>query len=725
MATYFHGNSDIQAPDGGLQTLVLMNPGGYIPYSDTPPPPSATGNLIFLNSAANSLTQHHPNISHAPQSHQQTTQQFVTAIPSPHHHHHHHQQDPNNSQQPMQQQTQQHDFSALHGFMPRVQYNLWNSPDQSAAARETPRSQQQGGLSLTLSSQQLGGFGSFRSDREIPSPVQTQGQGPAVSGEDMRVSGGSSSSVSVVTNGVPGIQSVLLSSKYLKAAQELLDEVVNVGNEMRNEPFSKKGTNSSQQSKPAGESSAAASGDGSPIAAGETSGKRASELTPAERQEIQMKKAKLITMLDEVEQRYRQYHHQMQIVISSFEQAAGIGSARTYTALALQTISKQFRCLKDAITGQIRAANKSLGEEDCLNGAGKIEGSRLKYVDHHLRQQRALQQLGMIQQNAWRPQRGLPERSVSVLRAWLFEHFLHPYPKDSDKHMLAKQTGLTRSQVSNWFINARVRLWKPMVEEMYLEEIKEHEKNGSAEKNSKSNEDSDSKSTTPKEKSPAVDNQTGSFNSKQENSIAQFVPSAISMSTSSTSPTGINNHRNHSGFSLIGSSELDGITQGSPKKQRNTETLPSPNSYPSINMDVKPGKITNEQISMKFGEDQRQSRDGYSFMGNQTNFIGGFGQYPIAEIGRFDAEQFAPRYSGNGVSLTLGLPHCENLSLAGAHQAFVPNQGIQLGRRVDIGEQNEFGAMNSPTPHSSAAFENINIQNPKRFAAQLLPDYVA
>ncbi|KAF1872613.1 hypothetical protein Lal_00016449 [Lupinus albus] len=30
-------------------------------------------------------------------------------------------------------------------------------------------------------------------------------------------------------------------------------------------------------------------------------------------------------------------------------------------------------------------------------------------------------------------------------------------------------------QVSNWFINARVRLWKPMVEEMYLEEEKEHE----------------------------------------------------------------------------------------------------------------------------------------------------------------------------------------------------------------------------------------------------------
>ena len=128
------------------------------------------------------------------------------------------------------------------------------------------------------------------------------------------------------------------------------------------------------------------------------------------------------------EQRYRQYHHQMQIVIASFEQAAGVGSARTYTSLALKTISKQFRCLKDAIQGQIRAANRSLGEEEAGASGVKLEGSRLKYIDHQIRQQRALQQLGMIQNhNAWRPQRGLPERSVSVLRAWLFEHFLHPY----------------------------------------------------------------------------------------------------------------------------------------------------------------------------------------------------------------------------------------------------------------------------------------------------------
>ncbi|KAI9393263.1 hypothetical protein POPTR_006G203000v4 [Populus trichocarpa] len=678
MATYFHGNPEIQAAAAsaeGLQTLVLMNP-TYVQYSETPPPPQSN-NLVFLNAAAsaaaNSLSPP-PHLSgHAPSN----TQQFV-GIPL----------DPNS-----------HEASTLHGLIPRVHYNFYNPIDSTSTARETPRAQQ--GLSLSLSSQQQGGFGS---------------QAQAMSGEDIRVSGGLVSPGSGVTNGVPGMQGVLLSSKYLKATEELLDEVVNVNSNGIKSELSKKsnGISSNNSNKVIGESS---TGEGS--GEGEASGKRGPELSTAERQEIHMKKAKLMSMLDEVEQRYRQYHHQMQIVISSFEQAAGIGSAKTYTALALKTISKQFRCLKDAITGQIKAANKSLGEEDCLGG--KIEGSRLKFVDHHLRQQRALQQLGMIQHNAWRPQRGLPERSVSVLRAWLFEHFLHPYPKDSDKHMLAKQTGLTRSQVSNWFINARVRLWKPMVEEMYMEEIKEQEQNGSEDKTSKSehNEDAASRSVL-QEKGSVNGNLTRSFKSLDNSPDA---PSAISIPTSSTSPVG-GNLRNQSGFSFMGSSELDGITQGSPKKPRSHDLIQSPTSVPSINMDIKPGEANNEQVSMKFG-DERQSRDGYSFIGGQTNFIGGFGQYPMGEIGRFDGEQFTPRFSGNGVSLTLGLPHCENLSLSGTHQTFLPNQNIQLGRRVEIGEPNEYGALNTSTPHSSTAYESIDIQNRKRFIAQLLPDFVA
>uniref|UniRef100_A0A5B6ZBT7 Putative BEL1-like homeodomain protein 1 n=1 Tax=Davidia involucrata TaxID=16924 RepID=A0A5B6ZBT7_DAVIN len=688
MATYFHGNSEIQGD--GLQTLILMNP-GYVGYSDTQQPPP--GNFVFLNSSTAGNSFNPANFPHAPPN--QT--QHLVGIPLPATTGSASSHDPH----PPSVHSQ-HDISAIHSFLPRLQYNIYNSIDPTAA-REVTRAQQ--GLSLSLSSQQPA-YGSYRAEREIPSQATAPTISPT-SGDDVRVSGGSPSSASGISNGVNGM---LLSSKYLKAAQKLLDEVVNVGKVVKND--SAKGTN--WQTKTIGESSAAAAVAGEGLSGGETSAKRTTELSTAERQEIQMKKAKLVNMLDEVEQRYRHYHQQMQIVISWFEQVAGIGSAKTYTALALETISKQFRCLKDAITGQIRSASKSLGEEDCLGG--KIEGSRLKFVDNQLRQQRALQQLGMIQQNAWRPQRGLPERSVSVLRAWLFEHFLHPYPKDSDKHMLAKQTGLTRSQVSNWFINARVRLWKPMVEEMYMEEIKEQEQNGSEDKTSKSehNEDSVSKSIPSQEKSPATENQNRSFKSKHDNPSNQNTPPGISMSTSSMSPTGVSIH-NQSGF-----------TQVSPKKLRGIEMLQSPNSVSSMDMDVKAGNEgNNEHVFMKFGN-ERQRRDGFTLMGSPTNLIGGFGSYPIGEIGRFGAEQFPATYSSNAVSLTLGLPHCENLSMSGTHQTFLPNQNIQLGRRVEIGDPNEFGSINASTPsHSSTIYDSINIQNRKRFAAQLLPDFVA
>eukprot|EP00854_Cymbomonas_tetramitiformis_P017518 gene17518-20857_t len=57
----------------------------------------------------------------------------------------------------------------------------------------------------------------------------------------------------------------------------------------------------------------------------------------------------------------------------------------------------------------------------------------------------------------------VPRKVTSMLRQWLYKNFLHPYPTDKDKRDLAVKTGLTRVQVSNWFINARVRLWRPIV----------------------------------------------------------------------------------------------------------------------------------------------------------------------------------------------------------------------------------------------------------------------
>lgn len=122
----------------------------------------------------------------------------------------------------------------------------------------------------------------------------------------------------------------------------------------------------------------------------------------------------------------------MKSVTSAFEAVAGAGAAAAYSSLASKAMSRHFRSLRDGIVKEIKATKKGMGEKDAVAAPGgsgggvKGETPRLRLLDQTLRQQKALQQMSMMENHPWRPQRGLPERSVSVLRAWLFEHFLHP-----------------------------------------------------------------------------------------------------------------------------------------------------------------------------------------------------------------------------------------------------------------------------------------------------------
>ncbi|XP_060193494.1 BEL1-like homeodomain protein 4 [Lycium barbarum] len=262
-----------------------------------------------------------------------------------------------------------------------------------------------------------------------------------------------------------GIVNVLRNSKYAKAAQELLEEFCSVGRGQLSKKINKvsKNNDTTSASNPSGSNNNSSSSKDIPP-----------NLSAADRLDHQRRKVKLLTMLDEVDKRYNHYCEQMQMVVNSFDLFMGFGAALPYTSLAQKAMSRHFKCLKDGVTAQLRQSCEVLGEKDAsTSGLTKGETPRLKVLEQSLRQQRAFQQMGMMEQEAWRPQRGLPERSVNILRAWLFEHFLNPYPSDADKHLLARQTGLSRNQVANWFINARVRLWKPMVEDMYQREAKE------------------------------------------------------------------------------------------------------------------------------------------------------------------------------------------------------------------------------------------------------------
>lgn len=61
--------------------------------------------------------------------------------------------------------------------------------------------------------------------------------------------------------------------------------------------------------------------------------------------------------------------------------------------------------------------------------------------------------------------RELPPHTVAILKGWMLspEHVKHPYPTDEDKQTLLKKTGINMKQLTNWFTNARKRIWKPMM----------------------------------------------------------------------------------------------------------------------------------------------------------------------------------------------------------------------------------------------------------------------
>ncbi|GMH24636.1 hypothetical protein Nepgr_026479 [Nepenthes gracilis] len=272
-----------------------------------------------------------------------------------------------------------------------------------------------------------------------------------------------------------GVVNMLRNSKYSKPAKELLEEFCSVGRIGHLIKKTKSGDKHYDSLKPSGSATPNAGGGS---AGSLSSSKDPPPLSSADRMEYQRRKVKLLSMLDEVDRRYNHYCEQMQMVVNSFDLVMGAGAATPYTALAQKAMSRHFRCLKDAVHSQYLHSCELLGDRDASgtpSGLTKGETPRLRLLEQSFRQQRAFHQMGIMEQEAWRPQRGLPERSVNILRAWLFEHFLHPYPSDADKHLLARQTGLSRNQVSNWFINARVRLWKPMVEEMYQQEAKDNE----------------------------------------------------------------------------------------------------------------------------------------------------------------------------------------------------------------------------------------------------------
>ncbi|EKX42278.1 hypothetical protein GUITHDRAFT_44500, partial [Guillardia theta CCMP2712] len=47
--------------------------------------------------------------------------------------------------------------------------------------------------------------------------------------------------------------------------------------------------------------------------------------------------------------------------------------------------------------------------------------------------------------------------ATDIFKQWFYEHLEYPFPSDELKASFADRTGLSYTQVSTWFINARKR----------------------------------------------------------------------------------------------------------------------------------------------------------------------------------------------------------------------------------------------------------------------------
>lgn len=174
-------------------------------------------------------------------------------------------------------------------------------------------------------------------------------------------------------------------------------------------------------------------------------------------------------------------------------------------------------------------------------------------------------------------------------------------------------------QVANWFINARVRLWKPMIEDMYKEEFGEK--------------DEDSKSSQEKAEKPLAEDSSAYDDRKED--LQDSMTSKVSEANCSQPGT-------------IRKLNFDHIPNAGTHGQVSTSYFQSGDGHISSNSGVTRLQVIQEPKMDNMYSDTMLTHN----QNGNTGFMAGAGMYDLSELGGFT--------SGNQVSLALGLRHQQN-----------------------------------------------------------------
>jgi len=116
-----------------------------------------------------------------------------------------------------------------------------------------------------------------------------------------------------------------------------------------------------------------------------------------------------------------------------------------------------------AIPGRLGPIGRSMQQQQVFSGLDSTglpsfsDGYSLEDSQDHTTPKRRVQ----------RKRENLPKESTALLKQWLLSHMLLPYPGNEEKLALCRATNLDMAQINNWFINARVRIWKPLVQKVF------------------------------------------------------------------------------------------------------------------------------------------------------------------------------------------------------------------------------------------------------------------
>jgi hypothetical protein len=121
----------------------------------------------------------------------------------------------------------------------------------------------------------------------------------------------------------------------------------------------------------------------------------------------------------QMEQRCSQCLDEMQSAASKYGSMVRPGGGALSAPLAHREVSAMHRRLRARIIAEIVGGR---GKSSSVSLADRERSWESAFIQKHWAQR----QLRRGDKQSWRPQRGLPEKSVAVLKAWMFENFLRP-----------------------------------------------------------------------------------------------------------------------------------------------------------------------------------------------------------------------------------------------------------------------------------------------------------